>query len=66
MCSLIVIALWVAMGVGFATPQRPQQGDLKVGQPAPPFTLKTLDGSKEVSLAQLKGKPVVLIFGSCT
>ena len=33
-------------------------------QPAPTFTLTTLDGSKEVSLASLKGKKVVLNFWS--
>jgi len=38
----------------------------EVGQPAPDFKLKLLDG-KEVQLASFKEKkPVVLIFGSCT
>jgi hypothetical protein len=37
-----------------------------VGQVAPPFTLKTHDTGKEVSLSDFKGKPVVLIFGSFT
>jgi len=37
----------------------------EVGQPAPDFKLKLLDG-KEVQLASLKDKPVVLVFGSCT
>ena len=38
----------------------------EVGQPAPDFKLKLLDG-KEVQLASFKDKkPVVLIFGSCT
>jgi hypothetical protein len=37
-----------------------------VGQAAPPFTLKTQDTGKEVSLSDFKGKPVVLIFGSFT
>jgi cytochrome c biogenesis protein CcmG/thiol:disulfide interchange protein DsbE len=31
------------------------------GQPAPPFTLSTLDGT-DVSLAQLKGNVVLLYF----
>ncbi|MBD3183468.1 redoxin domain-containing protein [Candidatus Poribacteria bacterium] len=38
-----------------------------IGQEAPDFTLKTLDGEKTVTLSQYKGKkPVVLVFGSYT
>jgi len=33
----------------------------KVGQPAPDFTLSTVDG-KQVSLSQFKGKPVIINF----
>ena len=39
---------------------------LKEGSPAPDFTLKDADGKNAVKLSELKGKPVVLIFGSCT
>lgn len=40
---------------------------LKVGDPAPTFKLKSLDGASETDLAEYKGKkPVVLIFGSYT
>ena len=46
--------------------RRPLEGDLKVGDAAPPFTVKDMDGKKTVKLADLKGKPVVLVFGSCT
>ena len=46
---------------------RPQEGSLKVGDAAPTFKLKTLDGKAEVQLAAFKGKkPVVLVFGSYT
>jgi len=37
-----------------------------LGQRAPNFRLKTHDGTKEISLADLRGKPVVLVFGSFT
>ncbi len=49
-------------------PDRPQilQGDLKNGDLAPDFTLKDVTGKKSVTLSGLKGKPVVLVFGSCT
>lgn len=48
--------------------QRPQKrdGDLKEGAAAPGFTLHNVDGKNPVKLSDLKGKPVVLIFGSCT
>ena len=39
----------------------------KVGQEAPTFKLKSLDGKKEMDLAAFRGKrPVVLFFGSYT
>lgn len=45
-----------------------REGKLKVGDLAPNFKLKTLDGKSEVGLASLlKGKkPIVLVFGSYT
>jgi cytochrome oxidase Cu insertion factor (SCO1/SenC/PrrC family) len=45
---------------------RPRQGDLKVGDAARDFTVQDMTGKTTVKLAALKGKPVVLIFGSCT
>lgn len=40
---------------------------LKIGEVAPTFKLKSLDGKSETDLATFKGKkPVVLIFGSYT
>jgi hypothetical protein len=42
-------------------------GHLQVGDAAPDFALKTLDGSADVRLSSFLGKrPVVLIFGSYT
>lgn len=39
----------------------------KVGEVAPDFALKTLDGAERIALSQFAGKqPVVLIFGSYT
>jgi hypothetical protein len=37
-----------------------------VGQRAPDFRLKAYDGQGEVALSELRGKPVVLVFGSFT
>jgi len=46
---------------------RARAGHLNVGDPAPDFTLATLDKSAHVSLASLRNdKPVVLVFGSYT
>ena len=44
----------------------PREGDLKVGSAAPDFTVKDVKAERTVKLSDLKGKPVVLIFGSCT
>jgi hypothetical protein len=38
----------------------------RVGQTAPDFTLKTYDRKRSVTLSKLRGKPVVLVFGSFT
>ncbi|HYV37428.1 MAG TPA: hypothetical protein VE988_17110 [Gemmataceae bacterium] len=46
--------------------RQPVQGDLKVGDAAPDFTIKDLEGKVATTLSKLQGKPVVLIFGSCT
>lgn len=45
---------------------RRREGDLKVGDPAPDFTVQDLQGQQSVKLSALRGKPVALIFGSCT
>ena len=44
-----------------------RKGTLKVGDPAPDFTVETLDTKTPLRLASLWGdKPAVLIFGSFT
>ena len=46
---------------------RADDGAPKVGDVAPLFKLKLLDGKKEVDLNELVGKkPIILIFGSYT
>jgi hypothetical protein len=59
-----------ALVVGTACPGRTQQsrdGRLEIGDEAPDFTLKTLDGSAEAQLSSYRGEaPVALIFGSYT
>ena len=49
-----------------ALAQTSRSGDLKVGDNAPEFTVKDVQGKNSVTLSELKGKPVVLLFGSCT
>lgn len=46
--------------VHFSTPE------VEVGDPAVDFTLPLVDGTGEVTLSALRGRPVVLIFGSTT
>jgi cytochrome oxidase Cu insertion factor (SCO1/SenC/PrrC family) len=67
----VVIALLGALVVvlhdAAAQPSpRPRQGNLKVKDDAPDFSIKDVEGKTTTRLADLKGKPVVLIFGSCT
>jgi hypothetical protein len=45
---------------------RAREGTLHVGDTAPEFDLATFDNSSRVSLASLRGKPTVLVFGSYT
>ena len=59
-------ALAVALSAPAQEPPKREQGKLKVGDTAPAFELADADGKNKVSLAELKGKPVVLVFGSCT
>jgi hypothetical protein len=43
------------------------QDSLKVGDPAPDFTLPDPQGTRQVTLSTFRGKkPVVLVFGSYT
>ena len=41
-------------------------GNVQPGELAPDFRLPTLDHQSEVQLSGLRGKPVVLVFGSYT
>jgi len=41
-------------------------GTVHAGDAAPDFRLPTLDHKSEVELSSLRGKPVVLVFGSYT
>jgi hypothetical protein len=45
---------------------RAREGALRVGDAAPAFDLPTFDKQARVSLASLRGRPVVLVFGSYT
>jgi cytochrome oxidase Cu insertion factor (SCO1/SenC/PrrC family) len=42
------------------------RGTLAIGDTAPDFDLPTIDGAQHVKLSSLRGKPVVLFFGSYT
>jgi peroxiredoxin len=59
----------VLLGVAGAQAQAPaiREGLLQVGDDAPDFTLKTLDGTADVQLSTYRGEcPVALVFGSYT
>jgi cytochrome oxidase Cu insertion factor (SCO1/SenC/PrrC family) len=64
---LITLALAGCLAVIPASPaQQRQDGNLQIGNPAPDFTVQDIAGKSSVQLSKLRGKPVVLIFGSCT
>lgn len=43
-----------------------RKGTLNPGETAPEFQLSTTDHKVAINLSQLRGKPVVLVFGSYT
>lgn len=70
---LALAAVFAAAAFPASAQQRARKGDLRapdtvrMGDVAPDFKLKTLDGSREVQLSSFRGKrPVVLVFGSYT
>ena len=79
---VVTSALLIAVGAGTALaqqgnddkerrqpPRRAMRQDdaPKVGEKAPLFTLKSLDGKSETSLASFRDqRPVILMFGSYT
>ena len=68
-CLLLAVGLVLAVPIpGDAQPpqRRPREGTLKTGEMAPDFTLRDIEGKKSVTLSAARGKPIVLIFGSCT
>ena len=54
----VLMVLLVVIGLSLL---RSQQGPIGIGKPAPDFTLTTFDG-EQISLADLKGKVVVVNF----
>jgi len=64
-----VLLLCLAWSTAYAQQSRPARdaGGLKVGDMAPAFRLRSLDGEAETDLETFRcQKPVVLIFGSYT
>ncbi len=66
--SCIVLLMLAADSASAQRSQRSRDdGAPKVGEKAPLFKLKTLEGNEVVDLAEvIKAKPVVLFFGSYT
>ena len=66
--SLLVLsgALLLAVPTLAADPPQRRDGALKIGDPIPPLAADVLGQSKSLKLDDLRGKSVVLIFGSCT
>jgi len=67
-CSDLMFPVVQAQPRGAGGAGRPawNQGMLRNGDDAPDFSLRTYDGSEVITLSRFRGKPVVLVFGSCT
>lgn len=67
-CVALVLVAGMATQAAAQPRGRPtvDQGSLTNGAQAPDFTLSSPDGATTVTLSTLRGKPVVLVFGSCT
>ena len=67
-CSGLIVQVVQAQPRGPGGAGRParNQGALRNGDDAPDFSLRTIDGTQVVTLSEFRGKPVVLVFGSCT
>jgi hypothetical protein len=52
--------------IGMLRYDQREEGDLKVGDPAPDVVLAALDGGKVCLRDRLGARPVVLVFGSYT
>jgi len=64
---ICLLGALTAAAQGPAGGLRPREGSLKIGDPAPDFTLKGPDGKTTFTRSAFQGKkPVVLIFGSYT
>ena len=61
--ALAAVALLLATGVVAGQPLRPRQGNLKVGQEAPDFTLTDLSSNEHTEL-QRRVKPLYLVTPS--
>ncbi|HTK75791.1 MAG TPA: hypothetical protein VL371_11075 [Gemmataceae bacterium] len=62
-CVTLVLA---ATALAQSPKDRRREGSLKVGDAAPAAAADELASGKTVKLADLRGQPTVLIFGSCT
>jgi len=65
--SAVALILALAATMLAQSPKdRRREGTLKVGHSVPAVTADELASGKTVKLADLRGRPTVLIFGSCT
>ncbi len=63
-CATLLAATLVA---GAQRPDpKAREGSLKVGDPAPDFSIQDTEGKNTLALSARRGRPVVLCFGSCT
>ncbi|WP_446745981.1 TlpA family protein disulfide reductase [Sphingomonas sp. OTU376] len=62
LCARLALAALPFSLLGAAPAPAPMVAAVKVGQPAPPFTLRLIRGGNKVSLDELRGNVIVLNF----
>jgi len=62
----VLTMILVIVSITQADPPKQREASLKVGDAVPALTFEDLNAKNKVKLSDLKGKPTVLIFGSCT
>jgi thiol-disulfide isomerase/thioredoxin len=62
LCARLALAALPFSLLGAAPAPGPMVAAVKIGQPAPPFTLRLIRGGNKVSLDELRGNVIVLNF----
>jgi hypothetical protein len=66
LAAAALLAAAAAPGKAQQPDRRPREGNLRIGDAAPAFTVEDVEGKKSLKIAERRGRPLALVFGSCT